>query len=158
MSTAERERANLFACAFVLCSSIVRSYGREFQLSDSWGGLSCLSLSPLHRHARRRPPQFAAPFHLDEEHSTDCGGGWVFLDLDEIVLLQIQLQDRVFDGGKDEANVLRVWKRERRLLLCSILIYFKGTKIKFLRIPNRLNLCSKLSLLRYSPVAHVKCE
>ena len=111
MSTAERERANLFACAFVLCSSIVRSYGREFQLSDSWGGLSCLSLSPLH-HARRRPPQFAAPFHLDEEHSTDRGGGWVFLDLDEIVLLQIQLQDRVFDGGKDEANVLRVWKRE----------------------------------------------
>ena len=82
----------------------------------------------------------------------------MFLDLDEIVLLQIQLQDRVFDGGKDEANVLRVWKRERRLLLCSILIDFKGIKIKFLRIPKRLNLCSKLSLLRYSPVAHVKCE
>ena len=158
MSTAERERANLFACAFVLCSSIVLSYGGESFNCPIAGAVFPVCLSPLHRHARRRPPQFTAPFHLDEEHSTGGIGGWVFLDLDEIVLLQIQLQDRVFDGGKDEANVLRVWKRVRRLLLCSILIYFKGTKIKFLRIPNRLNLCSKLSLLRYSPVAHVKCE
>ena len=71
------------------------------------GAVFPVCLSPLH-HARRRPPQFAAPFHLDEEHST--GGGWVFLDLDEIVLLQIQLQDRVLDGGEDEANVLRVCK------------------------------------------------
>ena len=121
MSTAERERANLFACAFVLCSSFVRSYGRESFNCPIAGAVFPVCLSPLHRHARRRPPHFAAPFHLDEEHSTDCGG-WVFLDLDEIVLLQIQLQDRVFDGGKDEANVLRVWKRERRLLLYSIFI------------------------------------
>ena len=87
-----------------LCS-VVRSQGiggKEVKLSDSWVDLSYLS--SLHR--ARASPRFATLFHLDEEYLT----GWVFLDLDEIVLLQIQLQDRVFDGGEDEANVLRVWK------------------------------------------------
>ena len=99
-----------------LCS-VVRSQGidgKEVKLSDSWVDLP--NLSSLHR-ARIASPHFAALFHLDEEYLTS----WVFLDLDEIVLLQIQLQDRVFDGGEDEANVLRVWKM-RGLLFSSLMI------------------------------------
>ena len=34
------------------------------------------------------------------------------LRLDEVVLLQIQLQDGVLDGGEDETNVLRVCQVE----------------------------------------------